>query len=343
MITAGASAPTTGSLNPDPSLGSNTGSNSNPLASYGSSLSGTPYSSAAISPTSTGSDSSGLSIPGTSTVAGASNLPSLSSVYGNLNYPTSVNAIGGSQANEANTLAGGVDSALGNYYNTVGNLQNPLNTYQSLLQQNGIPQLQQTTEGLQGTVNDLNSQIARVAPNVWNNTGNSLVTADQQNSMISNQEQPLEIAEQPISANLATDENSLGTQEQNIGQEVGAQENYNSMIQSAAAMGVSTAQTNAAMIQSGFGADENNTLNMLMAKLTAQGNLDNEDWSTLSSLATMQQTYQNTLGGYTAQANANNTELQNEYANNGNTITNLETGGIENPSVLAAKGSYTPA
>jgi hypothetical protein len=318
-------------------------SQSNPLASaYGSgSSSTTPYSSSAISPTSTNTGSS-LSIPGTSSVPGASNLPSLSSVYGNLNFPTSVNDIGGSQANEANTLAGGVDQALASYNNTVGSLQNPLTTYQNLLQQNGIPQLQQTSEGLQGEVNGLNEAISRVTPNVWANTTNSLVTADQQQNMEQNQTTPLETAVTPLTSQLATIENSLGTQEQNVSGEVSAQENYNSMITQAAGMGVSVAQANAAMIQTGFGADESNTLNMLLTKLNAQQNLDNNDWQTLSTLATNQQQYLNALGQISATANASNTELGNEYMSNGNTITNLKTGQIENPSVLGANGSYTP-
>lgn len=316
----------------------------NPLASaYGSgSSSTTPYSSSAISPTSTNTGSS-LSIPGSSSVPGASNLPSLSSVYGNLNFPTSVSDIGGSQANEANTLAGGVDQALASYDNTVGSLQNPMATYQNLLTQNGIPQLQQTSEGLQGEVNGLNEAISRVTPNVWANTTNSLVTADQQQNMEQNQTTPLETAVTPLTSQLATIENSLGTQEQNVSGEVSAQENYNSMITQAAGMGVSVAQANAAMIQTGFGADESNTLNMLLTKLNAQQNLDNNDWQTLSTLATNQQQYLNALGQISATANASNTELGNEYATTqGGNVVNLETGQIENTGVLAANGSYTP-
>lgn len=115
------------------------------------------------------------------------------------------------------------------------------------------------------------------------------------------------------------------------------------MITQAAGMGVSVAQANAAMIQTGFGADESNTLNMLLTKLNAQQNLDNNDWQTLSTLATNQQSYLNALGQISAGVTANNSELQNEYTSNGNTITNLETGAIENPSILAKNGSYTPA
>lgn len=280
--------------------------------------------------------------PSTSNIPGASMLPSMSSIYGNLNFPTSVNDIGGSAATEANGLNNGTTGAFNTYMNYASGLSNPTDQYNTLLKQNGIPQLQQTSENLQGNINNLQNSLYNITPNVTANTGNSLVTDSQRQGMITNQSLPIQKLLEPLSSNLGQVNTSLATQEQNIGNEVNAQNTYNSQMLGAAGMGVTVAQDNAARSMTGFTTDESNTLSMLNAKLAAQQNLDNNEWQTLSTLAGKQQDYQNALGQISAQTTATNKLTQNQYTSVNGQLINLTNGQIVNPAVLAAKGSYTP-
>lgn len=288
-------------------------------------------------PTPTTSNGSSVSTPG------ASSLPSMSSVYGNLNFPTNVNDIGGSAATEANTLNTGTNNAFGTYMDYAKSLQSPTDQYSALLKQNGIPQLQQTSENLQGNINNLENTMYRITPNVSANTTNSLVTDSQRQGMVAAQELPIQSQLQPLESNLSTVENSLGTQEQNVASEVNAENTYQGNMLNAAGMGVTVAQDNAARTMTGFTTDQQNTLQMLMAKLQAQETLDSSEWTTLSDLAGKQVDYQNALGQIGAGVSANNSMLQNRYITTPNgMVMNTATGQIENPGVLAAKGSFTP-
>lgn len=242
----------------------------------------------------------GLSIPDPSTsgVPGASNLPKMSSVYGNLQVPDSLNDIGGSAATFANGQNANVNTAFGAYSGNMSGLgaaTNPLTTYKQLLDENGIPQLQKTSENLSNNINDLSDQIYRVTPNVTANTSNSLVTDSQRQGMIAAQQLPMRQLMEPMSNQLGQVSNALTTQEQNIANEVNAVGQNNQLINSVGQMGVTVAQDNAARSMTGFTTDQSNTLAMLMKKLDVQQNLDNTEWSTLSDLVGKQQDYQNAL------------------------------------------------
>lgn len=239
----------------------------------------------------------------------------------NINAP-SLSDLGGSLGEKATTAAAGPTAAYNTYSGTMssaGPVRDPLSTYKGLLNENGIPQLQNTAEGLTGQVNQLNQAINRVTPNVRANTGNSLVTEAQQEGMENNQTQELQRTEAPLATDLSTVENALTTQEQNIGNEVNAVGQNNDLISQAGQLGVSTAQANAAMEMTGYTQDAANMLQGLMTKMQIQGNLDAGEWNTLSTLATQQQAYQQQLSTISAQQ-----KYQNVSA--GNTLVNTETG-----------------
>lgn len=234
----------------------------------------------------------------------------------------SLSDLGGSLGDKATGINAGTTGAYTGYAGSMsglGGAQNPNTTYQDLLVQNGIPQLQKTAEGLTGTVNDLTSSIQRVRPNVQANTGNSLVTQAQQDGMITNQRLPMQELLGPLSSNLSSVENSLGTQEQNISDQVNAQNTNNSLINTVGQMGVSVAQDNAARTMTGYTTDAQNMLQGLLQKMSITGTLDASEWSTLSTLATQQQSYQQQLSTIAA-----GQKYQNVGA--GNTLVNTQTG-----------------
>lgn len=264
----------------------------------------------------------------------ANGLPSMSSISSNIQAPT-LSDIGGSVGQQDTALAQGPTNAFNSYMNYANSMPTASSTYQSLLNQNGIPQLQKTSENLQGNINNLENTMYRVTPNVSANTGNSLVTDSQRQGMVAAQELPIQNQLQPLESNLSTVQNSLGTQEQNIASEVGAQNTNQSNLLGAAGMGVTTAQQNAAMEASGFSQDQSSQLQSLLQKLSIEGTLDAAEWSTLSTLSENQQTYQQALGTISAQENAT---LANTYAGQrfatvpaGSTLVNTATGGTFAP------------
>jgi hypothetical protein len=230
-------------------------------------------------------------------------LPKMSDVYSNIQTP-GLNDIGGSLGDKATSVNQGPSNAFHSYADFAKTLQNPYDTYQNLLTQNGIPQLQKTSESLQGNVNNLENSINRVTPNVSANTSNSLVTDSQRQGMIANQELPLEQQLAPLSNALGQVNTSLSTQEQNIGNEVNALNTGNSQQLQVGALGVSVSQDNAARSMTGFTQDADNQLQGLLQKMTITGNLDAAEWQTLSTLATQKQAYQQALGTISAQNKA---------------------------------------
>lgn len=272
----------------------------------------------------------------------AAGLPKLSSVYSNIQAPTTAD-LGGSLATDANNVNTGTNNAFSTYAKQAGSLTNPTDYYQGLLNSNGIPQLQKTSENLQNNINDLQDQIYRTTPEVTANTANSLVTDSQRQGMIAAKTLPMQQLEEPLSNQLGQVNNSIATQEQNVNDQVGALNTYNSQQLGVGALGVTVAQDNAARTMTGFTSDAANQLAGLLQKMQIQGTLDNTDLQTLSTLSTQKQAYQNALGTLTAGVAANNNMNQNKLitVGQGSTVINPVTGNVENPGVLAANGTYS--
>ena len=256
----------------------------------------------------------------------------------NINAPT-LSDLGGSLGDKATTIGAGPTNAYNTYSGTMsgaGPVRDPLNTYQNLLDQNGIPQLQKSAAGLTSQVNNLNMAIDRVPNTVRQNTTNSLVTEGQQEGMINNQKQQLSMAEQPLATALGNTENALTTQEGNIASEVGAVTSNNDLISQAGQLGVSTAQAVAAMKMTGYTQDAANMLQGLIQKMQITGQLDQAEWTTLSTLATQQQ-------AYNQQINVIAQQQKYQTVGSGGVLVNTQTGQAENPGKLTAKtGTYTP-
>jgi len=231
------------------------------------------------------------------------NLPSMSSVYSNINAPSTAD-LGGSLGDKATGLNDGATNAFQTYKNQASNLPKATDYYSSLMQQNGIPQLQATSAGLQKNVNDLQDSIYQTTPNVSANTANSLVTDSQRQGMIDAQNLPKEQLLEPLTSHLGQVNSSLATQEANIAGQVGAMNTQNAQQLGVGAMGVTVAQDNAARSMTGYTQDADNQLQGLLKKMDITGQLDQAEWKTLSDLATQKQAYQNTLGQISAQSKA---------------------------------------
>ncbi len=250
-------------------------------------------------------------------------LPKMSDIYSNIQAP-SLGDIGGSLGNKAASVNQGPSDAFSQYSNFAKSLANPVDTSQQLLAQNGIPQLQKTSENLQGNINNLEDQINRVTPNVSANTSNSLVTEGQREGMVNAQEFPLQQSLSPLVYGLGQVNSSLSTQEQNIANEVNAQGQYQGQQLQAQGMGVTVAQDNAARQMTGYTQDADNMLQGLLKKMDIQGQLDAAEWTTLSELASKKQEYQN---------NIQKQQVANQYqvVPAGHTLVNTFTGKTYSP------------
>lgn len=81
--------------------------------------------------------------------------------------------------------------ALQNLQSFQGSEQSPQALLQSQEQQLGVPQAQQQVSGLQSAIQNTTNLLNQVAPSVYGNTQNSLVTDAQANQQIGNREAPL--------------------------------------------------------------------------------------------------------------------------------------------------------
>lgn len=248
-------------------------------------------------------------------------LPKMSDIYSNINAPT-LNDLGGSVGDKAVGLNAGPTSAFKDYSAYSKTLPNTFDAYQGLLDKNGIPQLQKTSENLQGNINSLQDQIYRTTPMVSANTSNSLVTDSQRQGMIDTQTLPLRQLMEPLSSNLGQVNSSLATQEQNVGHQIDAMSTQNQQNLDVGKLGVTVAEDNAARALTGYTTDADNILQGLLKKMDITGQLDAAEWATLSNLAEKKQEYG---------AQLDQIKLKNQYqtVGPGGTLINTKNGAYQ--------------
>jgi hypothetical protein len=94
-------------------------------------------------------------------------------------------------ADYAQGLNANENDAFNNYFNYVASQPTPLDFYNQIAEQQGIPQMRQTQKTLQGQVFDLEDTLRRVEPDVTATTGQSIVTEAQRRGMVTERQKPL--------------------------------------------------------------------------------------------------------------------------------------------------------
>lgn len=191
----------------------------------------------------------------------------------------------------ATSLNGGVNSAFQNYLDYVKGAPTPLDTYTKISAQQGIPQMQQTAKTLQGQIFNLEDALGRVPENVAATTGNSIVTQAQREGIINEKSQPLQqnLSKQSTAYGRVSD--ALTAAKNDVMNLTSLSEQGVQNVTDALKEGISVAQDNAARSMSGFTADNENILNITLAKIHRGEQISDQEAQDAFDLLKMQKQY----------------------------------------------------
>lgn len=188
-----------------------------------------------------------------------------------------------------------VDEALKSYVMAMRAQAKPLDVYSQLETEAGLPQMKQTAATLRENIGNLEDTIRRVEPNISATTRNSLITEGQRAGMV-------EARQKPLLQNLGTLTTGLGRIEQGItaasqgidtktGLFIKGQEQELQPYQ----VELTAMQDRAARMVSGFTADNQNNLQILMAKWNRQNELNDREVDQAFELMKLEKGYNNEI------------------------------------------------
>lgn len=187
------------------------------------------------------------------------------------------------------------DEALKSYVMAMRGQQKPLDVYSQLETEAGLPQMKKTASTLRENIGNLEDTIRRVEPNISATTRNSLVTEGQRAGMV-------EARQKPLLQNLGTLTTGLGRIEQGItaasqgidtktGLFIKGQEQELQPYQ----VELTAMQDRAARMVSGFTADNQNNLQVLLAKWNRQNELNDREVDQAFELLKLEKGYNNEI------------------------------------------------
>lgn len=187
------------------------------------------------------------------------------------------------------------DEALKSYVMAMRGQDKPLDVYSKLEAEAGLPQMKQTAATLRENIGNLEDTIRRVEPNISATTRNSLVTEGQRAGMV-------EARQKPLLQNLGTLTTGLGRIEQGItaasqgidtktGLFIKGQEQELQPYQ----VELTAMQDRAARMVSGFTADNQNNLQVLLAKWNRQNELNDREVDQAFELLKLEKGYNNEI------------------------------------------------
>lgn len=230
-----------------------------------------------------------------------------------------------------NVVNPGVQSAYGDYATAAKGMAKPLDIYNNLENSAGIPALRKTSSSLQGQVNDLTDAIGAVEGNVNSTTQNSLVTEGQRNNMIVAQKAPLQKTLSPLATSLGRTQQSIQDQEAGINTKVGYAVQGNQQDLDVYKTKLSLANDNAARMMTGFTADREANMSLLMAKYNAGVQLTMEQMRELSDSSIA-------ANNFDKQKQLLNMQTQADIEKQNNTYKSMSKYGLYNPATGAVVG-----
>lgn len=209
------------------------------------------------------------------------------------NQTITLQDVGGSALDFSKFLDQGENQAFGDYLAKQQSQEKPLDIFTKLEESAGIPQLKQTSTTLQGQVNDLEDTIKRVEGNVSATTANSYVTEGQRQGMVESRKQPLLERLGEVGTSLGRVQQSIDRAGADVATKTGLVLQGQSMELDPYVKKMDMVSNQAARAMTGFTADRETRLNLLLDKLQAQRQLSLAEYQEASSLYRQQLAFEN--------------------------------------------------
>lgn len=202
------------------------------------------------------------------------------------NIPTiTIDDVGGSSAGAIEQAYKPVESAFDQYAGRVLGNEKPLDLYNRLEAQAGIPEMRQTSSTLRSQIGKTEDTLRGIEPDITNRTQNSLVTEAQRRGMVTAESKPLQEFLDRISTALGRNEQSLTAAGQGISNKVGLQLQGDQIQNEVYRERVSLQADKAARMITGFTEDRQLRYSMLQDKLNKGFELTKMEIAELSELA----------------------------------------------------------
>jgi len=244
----------------------------------------------------------------------------------NFSFPDiKLSDIGGSSYDLAKSQGSQVSDAFGKYADYVKGLEQPLDIYNRLEGEAGIPTLRKTATSLSGQVNDLEDTIRRVEGNVSDTSRNSLLTEGQRQNLVTETKRPLTEDLGWLSQSLGRVLQGIQLGTQDINNKTGLAMRGQDRISDVYKQGVDQISQQAAREMTGFTADRQDRLNILLTKLQSQQSLATTEWQEANDLAKEQRGYDFQREEFSKQLSTN---TQMVTINGSQKLINPQTGAI---------------
>jgi hypothetical protein len=199
--------------------------------------------------------------------------------------------VGGSALDYANTLNAKDTAAFDAYKMAAGGFQKPLELYNQLEEQAGLPKLKQTATSLQGQIDSIEDTLRRVEGNVGATTRNSLVTEAQRQGIVGERQKPLLENLGVMTTGLGRVQQSIDRAGADIGNKVGLYLQGREQELEPFKMQIQMVADQSARLMTGFTADRQTQLDLLMDKLQRQRQLEDREWDLANQLAQEERSY----------------------------------------------------
>ncbi len=200
--------------------------------------------------------------------------------------------IGGSATDYADKLSSQENDIFGNYLKIAQSQPLPLDLYDKLETAAGIPQLKQSQSTLQGQIYNLEDTLRRVEPNVTARTGSSVVTEAQRQGMVSAAQKPLIENLGWLGQSLGRVSSAISTEKQDIGNKVTlAMQGFQQQLEPYK-MQLTMKMDQDARAMTGFTADRETTLNILLAKIARDEQISDMQWKQAQDLAMQEREFE---------------------------------------------------
>jgi len=191
----------------------------------------------------------------------------------------------------AQNLNNSEDQAYKDYALAARSQAKPLDIYNQLENQAGIPQLRTTASTLMGQVSSLEDTINRVEGNVNATTGNSYTTEAQRQGLVTAGKTPLLNQLNPLATALGRVQSGIQNAEGGINNKVGYAMQGQQQELEPYKVKMQQMADHSARLMTGFTQDHETQLTLLMDKLQRQRTLSDREWQQAADLAKMEKEY----------------------------------------------------
>lgn len=199
--------------------------------------------------------------------------------------------IGGSAVDFAKNLDTGINSAYDTYAGAVRNMESPLAIYDRLETQAGLPELRKTATTLSGQINDIEDTLRRVEPDVSATSNNSFMTEAQRRGVVTARKAPLIENLGWLGQSAGRVQQGIQQATSDIGTKVGLAVQGQDRQLEPLKQKIQLATESAARMMTGFTADRQANLDILLAKISSQQRVSELEMQQANELARQEKDY----------------------------------------------------